>query len=202
MTPYNMDDAEAEARAAIDSGDLDRIAAATSTVDALDKPKPAATLHQAALWYAGVGLRVFPLSPRSKIPFKGSKGCKEATSDPDAINAWWVETPDANIGIATGHLIDVVDIDGLEGQRSRAQHWDDIFATIDEDCLAKILTPRRGGMHLYVPAQGDGNSAHLFPGVDYRGAGGYVVAPPSVNDQGAYRFLGTPDLARLAAVAA
>jgi hypothetical protein len=57
-------------------------------------------------------------------------------------------------------------------------------------------------MHIYVPAQGDGNSAHLFEGIDYRGAGGYVVAPPSVNEQGAYRFLGTPGLADLATAAA
>jgi hypothetical protein len=60
-------------------------------------------------------------------------------------------------------------------------------------CVAKVLTPRRPGMHLYVPAQGRGNKAAMYPGVDYRGQGGYVVAPPSVTDVGAYRFLGTPN---------
>lgn len=170
-------------------------------VDRLDQAerRTTATLHQSALWYASVGLRVFPLSPGSKIPYRGSNGCLDATSNPDVITGWWDHSPDANIGIATGHLVDVVDIDGLPGQKSRARHWDDIFAQVDADAIAKILTPRPGGMHLYVPATGDGNKAGILPGIDYRGRGGYVVAPPSVitpthGTPGTYRFLGTPRL--------
>jgi hypothetical protein len=45
-------------------------------------------------------------------------------------------------------------------------------------------------MHLYVPANpAVGNGAGLLPNVDYRGAGGYVVAPPSRTDVGSYRWL-------------
>lgn len=219
MTPYNMDDAEAEARAAIDSGDLDRIAAATSTVDALDKPKPAATLHQAALWYASLGIPVFPLQPGRKAPLGSCETCKDgkcpgpetcghdlchglkdATTDATRINQWWLKNPQRNIGIATGHAFDAVDVDGPEGQRSRATHWDAIFADIDRDCVAKVLTPRPGGMHIYVPPTGDGNSTEIVSKVDYRGMGGYVLAPPSViapggkDHPGTYRFLGTPSL--------
>jgi hypothetical protein len=167
--------------------------------------KPLASLHQSALWYASVGLRVFPLIPGSKIPWKGSNGCLGASANPDVINGWWDESPLANIGLATGGRIDVVDIDGLPGQTSRAQHWDDIFGRIDGDALAKVNTPRPGGMHIYVPATGDGNRAGIVPGIDYRGRGGYVVAPPSViteeaakrydnHTPGQYLFLGTPSL--------
>ena len=202
MKPYTLDDAEATMRAAIDAGDRERIDAAAALVDQLDRPKPSVTLHQAALWYASVGLKVFPLSPGSKIPFKGSNGCKDASSNPDVITGWWTDSPDANIGIATGHLVDVVDVDGFQGQQSRAQHWGANFAAIENDCVAKVLTPRAGGMHLYVPATGDGNGAHLFPGVDYRGLGGYVVAPPSTTDQGSYRFLGSPTFGAIGTVAA
>lgn len=205
MHPYTIDLAEHDIRAALDAGDPERIEILTYEVD--QRPAVsvvAVSLHASALWYADQGLRVFPLSPRSKIPTKGSAGCKDATTDADQITAWWTERPDANIGIATGYLVDVVDIDGIEGQTSRAKLWEKdgqpyIFAKIDADSVAKVLTPRPGGMHIYVPATGDGNGANIAPGVDYRGLGGYVVAPPSVNDQGAYRFLGTPHFGEVAA---
>lgn len=199
--------AEANLRAAIDSGDLDRIAAATVALDQLGQPsRPKVTLLGAALYYAEVGLRVFPLSPGSKIPFRGSSGCLDATSNPELIRDWWDRDPDSNIGIATGHKVDVVDIDGAPGQKSRAEHWDPIFEQIDRDAVAKSLTPRPGGMHVWVPATGDGNRTGIFPGIDYRGVGGFIVAPPSVliegkckdtDTPGPYRFLGTPSFERL-----
>ncbi len=202
MTPLTAHDAEQALRSALDNGDVTSIDAAAQLVDTLDTPKPVATLHQAALWYASQGLKVFPLSPGSKIPHKGSRGCKDASNDPEVVDAWWSVNPDSNIGLATGHLVDVVDIDGYEGQQSRAARWDDIFAAIERDAVAKVITPRPGGMHIYVPATGDGNGARLFPGVDYRGVGGYVVAPPSINEQGTYTFVGVPDLSSVGQVAA
>lgn len=183
-----------------------------------EDPKPAVTMRGAALWFAEQGLRVFPITPGTKIPFKGSNGCLSASSNAELIRDWWDRDPDSNIGIATGYLVDVVDIDGAKGQQSRAERWcargvdcetrgmkrlpwdvDDcdhgpgIFAKIEEMGVAKVLTPRPGGMHIYLKATGRGNHADLAPGVDYRGLGGYVVAPPSATDVGTYRFLGTPN---------
>lgn len=191
-----VDNPEAELRAALDDGDPQRIdAAETAYLRAIDDGNTSPSLPASALWYAQHGLRVFPLTPGSKIPRRGSRGCKDATTNPATIRAWWDAEPAANIGIATGGPYDVVDIDGPQGQRTRATHWDDTFATIDADCVGKVLTPRPGGMHLYVPATGDGNRAAIFPGIDYRGAGGYVVAPPSrLDNSGLYRWLGTPTL--------
>jgi hypothetical protein len=171
-----------------------------------DTPKPAVSLLSAALYYATQGLRVFPLSPGSKIPFRGSDGCLAATSNADLIRDWWEQDPDSNIGLATGHKVDVVDIDGPAGQKSRVDHWADIFEQIDADGIAKVTTPRPGGMHIYVPANGQGNAAAILPGIDIRGAGGYVLAPPSVliegrckpsDTPGTYRFLGTPNFGDL-----
>lgn len=135
-------------------------------------------MASAALWYTEQGLKVFPLQPRLKIPHRGTRGLKEATSDRDIIIAWWQKWPDSNLAIATGHRIDVIDIDGPTGVQSWAKmnHLPEI--------LGVVSTPRPGGNHLYIHASGDGNSAAMFPGVDYRGLGGYVVAPPSVNEQG------------------
>lgn len=146
-------------------------------LDSAEQRTPPPTLHSSALWYASEGHPVFPLQPGTKIPFPGSRGCKEATTDPATINQWWAHHPDANIGLATGHTLDVWDIDGPTGVRSRLDHWD---AFTQLTTLGVVSTPRPGGTHIYVPASGEGNKAGLLPGVDYRGRGGYVVAPPSV----------------------
>jgi hypothetical protein len=163
-----------------------------------DTPKAPPSMLSSALWYAGQGLRVFPLSPGSKIPFKGSSGCLDATSNEELIRDWWEQDPDSNIGIATGHLVDVVDIDGFPGQQSRAQHWESTFERVDLDSVAKVLTPRPGGMHLYLPAQPEHrNGANIATGIDMRAKNGYVVAPPSRTEVGTYRFLGTPNFGGL-----
>lgn len=196
MKPYSIDDAETELRAAIDHDDLEAIKRLEKVVDDLDVHPAPVSLHSAALWYAGQGIPVFPLTPGTKIPLKGSGGCLDASIDPDLVNAWWKGNPHANIGIATGHLIDVVDIDGLKGQTSRMQNWP-MFAGLE--VLGQVSTPRPGGLHLYVPRkEGITNGAGLLPGVDYRGLGGYVVAPPSRNEQGAYVWLAPLNLSTLA----
>lgn len=159
-------------------------------------PPPTPSLAGAALWYGQHGHRVFPLTPGAKKPPLVRHGLHDAATDPYTIRRWWDRWPNANIGIATGHRFDVVDIDGPQGQRNRAQHWE-VFGPIDELAYAKVITPRAGGMHIYVPPIADaGNRARIadLDGLDYRGHGGYVVAPPSATDVGAYRFLGTPDL--------
>lgn len=220
MTPYTAADAEADLRAALEAGDLDRITAASAAVDRLDEPRPVVSLHDAALWYVSKGLPVFPLRPGTKGThakcvecstepkcFDPSRcghdlchGLKDASTDPADINRWWDQDPRRNIGLATGHGFDAVDIDGPLGIRFQLDRWDDTFAKIHADALAKVSTPRPGGMHIWVPPTGDGNSQNDMPGVDYRGIGGYVVAPPSViapggkDYPGVYRFLGTPDL--------
>ena len=158
---------------------------------------PRFTLHLAALWYAGQGLHVFPLQRHSKKPWPRSHGLDEATTDADRINAWWSKQPGANIGIATGHLVDVIDFDGEKAHAAWGHHyptWEDAQVHL----LGTVSTPRPGGLHIYVTATGAGNVADLFgdkSGVDYRGIGGYVVAPPSVLDHqdgqvaGSYRWL-------------
>lgn len=219
MTPHTPEQAEQALRDAIDSGDPERIAAAEADVDRLDNPTPKAPLATSALWYAEQGIPVFQLRQGRKAPFGRCSSCREscagpqdcghdqchgvldATTDAARLMRWWHRNPDANIGLATGHRFDVVDIDGPEGVKSRVERWDDIFGQVDADCIAKVLTPRPGGMHIYVPPTGDPNGANIVPGVDYRGLGGYVVAPPSVitagskDHPGHYRFLGAPAFA-------
>jgi hypothetical protein len=162
------------------AGDVERVRVWEAEVDRLDPAlnrKPVTTL-QAALWYCNRGLKVFPLVYGRKIPHKGTAGFLDATSDVEVVRREWQRFPGSNIGIATGHLVDVIDIDGLKGVRSMLKHWD-LFQPPMLDVLGTVSTPRPGGRHLYIAATGRKNGQKLAPGVDFRGLGGYVVAPPS-----------------------
>lgn len=114
---------------------------------------------------------------------KPGHGFHDATNDIERICKWWSAHPDHNIGLATGHLFDVVDVDpGAGGAMSIADLLRNnriplvhaIVATAGSD-----TSFRPSGMHLYVKPSGKGCFADLRPGVDYRGIGGYVVAAPS-----------------------
>jgi hypothetical protein len=156
-----------------------------------------------AVHYARRGLKVLPLAPAAKRPLgpvardccAGShrRGCLDASSDVEVVSWWWRVHPTANLGIATGHLVDVIDQDGAPGARS----WLEILAAgTPPEVLGVVSTPRDGGVHRYVAATGSGNGAGIAPGLDYRGRGGYVVAPPSVVDGRRYSWVRSLELAR------
>jgi len=131
------------------------------------------TLGQ-AFWYARRGVPVFPLKPGTKVP--GCRnGVKDATTDVHRVAALFLDgRRPFNIGLACGVKFDVIDIDSPD--------WDTIDGDtrLASDTLGRATTPR-GGLHIYVPPQpGARNAVAMLPGIDYRAAGGYVVAPPSV----------------------
>jgi hypothetical protein len=143
------------------------------------------TMFAAAMRLAGKGMRVFPVKEREKEPAV-AKGCLAATVDPDVITAWWTADPDFNIGIACGPAsgVFVIDIDGPDAEIEIAKlevGHGPLPATVE------VITPRPG-RHLYFtwPADRDlrNSTGKLAPGIDVRGAGGYVLAPPSVHPSG------------------
>jgi hypothetical protein len=169
--------------AAVEAGD-DAIADdIQALIDEIDQRPP--RLLEAALKYASWGWPVFPLKPRSKQPAT-PHGFKDATTDQDQIRAWWTRTPDANIGLPTGHAFDVIDIDVPDGTHSyialRAQEDPNTGRGPIPDTHGHVATAS-GGIHLYVKPTGEGNTARIWPGIDHRGIGGYVVAPPSTLGQ-------------------
>ncbi len=153
----------------------------------LDAPRPTPPLGSVALWYAeAAGWPVFPLRVGEKIPAT-KHGFKDATRDPDQIRQWWERgNPNYNIGIPTGpDTFDVVDVDGPDGFQSLVELQDAL-----PDVHGKVDTPR--GLHLYVEGTTDGNRAGVRKGIDYRSAGGFVVAPPSMVDGKRYSWVMQP----------
>jgi len=156
-------------------------------MDAATDESADTALHNAAMTYAQWGWRVFPLAKQSKVPAipktKGGNGVLDATNDVQRICRWWSAHPGHNIGLATGYLFDVIDVDPDKGGAASiakllAEHRIPIVHAIV--ATAGCDQPRRpSGMHLYVRATGRGNYAGVLPGIDFRGLGGYVVAPPS-----------------------
>ena len=140
-------------------------------------------LPDAAGRLAAEGLPVFPSVPGGKRPLV-EHGFHEATADADQVAAWWQRWPAANIGIPTGAAsgVEVVDVDvhtaGTGFPAFRAAHREGHAA----GWAALVRTPS-GGLHAYYPAdpgrpQPSWQAARAH--VDFRGAGGYVIAPPSV----------------------
>ncbi len=138
-----------------------------------------------AITLTELGFNVFPLEPRGKRPLTPN-GCKDATRDNDVIHTWWTRWPDANIGVATGpgSNLYVIDIDGPDAETA----WSSLAQTGDDDTLT-VNTSR--GRHLYYRC-GDplpNTASRIAVGIDTRGNGGYVVAPPSIHPSGAtYEF--------------
>jgi hypothetical protein len=109
---------------------------------------------------------------------------KAATTNPDTIREWWQHDPQFNVGIATGAAsgIFVVDVDGVDAEaelrKLEAQHCA-LPASVE------AITAR--GRHIYfrMPATDVRNSTgKIAAGVDVRGTGGFVIAPPSVHPSG------------------
>src|SRR6266545_645112 len=140
-------------------------------------------LAAGALAYASRGWPIFPLVPWTKRPYAGSRGL-HATTDPHVTAARWARHPQANIGIRTGLTagLVVIDLDQPDGPRA----WMALVQAHEprEPVTLRALTPR-GGVHLYFQHPEDisepirNSAGKLGPGIDVRGEGGLVVAPPS-----------------------
>ncbi|MGM4872900.1 phage/plasmid primase, P4 family [Bradyrhizobium sp. 956_D2_N1_5] len=162
-------------------------------------------LVKRALRYASSGFHIIPIytirdgqctcrkgadcSSPGKHPIT-SRGLKDASTDRKTIKKWWIANPDANIGIATGRISNlvVVDVDGQEGKESLAE----LVKTYGRlPKTPKVKTGKGLQYYLRLGNKPVGNSAgRLGKGVDIRGDGGYVVAPGSVHRSGkVYRFL-------------
>jgi hypothetical protein len=108
-------------------------------------------------------------------------GVNDATCNRARVLAWWTRHPQANIGLATGHRFDVLDVDGPEGAHAIRE----LAATHDLHSSGPLVRTGGGGWHYYLAPSGLGNARPAgLKHVDWRGRGGYVVAPPSRHASG------------------
>jgi Bifunctional DNA primase/polymerase, N-terminal len=112
------------------------------------------------------------------------RGLEQATTDPTVIDAWWSAHPAANVGVRTGSRsgLVVLDVDGEAGAASLRS----LVARHGRFAAVWVRTGS-GGWHAYFsrPEHEVRNSTgRLGPGLDVRGDGGYVVAPPSLHASG------------------
>ncbi len=168
-------------------------------------------LGVAARSLAGAGVPVFPCVVEGKRPLTRC-GFLDASNDPEQVAAWWSRTPNANIGIPTGAPsgVVVVDVDVHGPHDGRASYQRATDAGLVDGAGLLVRTPT-GGAHVYFPAT-PGKEQRSWQaataGVDFRGDGGYIIAPPSrrIIDGHVRRYevadiaahsVGTVDAARL-----
>jgi hypothetical protein len=114
---------------------------------------------------------------------EGGRGHKDATTDWDIIERWWLKYPKALIGMPTGlaSQIIVLDLDckhGVNGFHLLADYYD----LYDLPETPRVFT-RSSGEHVYFAYDGKPEIRNsegkygLGPGADIRGEGGWVVLP-------------------------
>jgi hypothetical protein len=159
---------------------------------------------RAALSYAAAGWQVIPLHsirdgactcgkadcarpgkhPRTK------NGLKDGTTDSTVIERWWRQWANANIGVTTGAVSGIVALDidprhsGDESLKAFIHEHGELPATVE-------AVTGGGGAHLFFMHPGGTvkNRTGLLLGIDVRGDGGYIVAPPSAHISGGqYRW--------------
>ncbi len=161
----------------------------------------------AALAYCELGWPVFPIhSLRNGIctcekPDCGNvakhpyarlvpHGLKDATTDPETVRSWFESRPWLNIAIATGNGLGVLDIDpGHSGQVSLRKlakdHPEDIQAWRTMTVEMPSVASGGAGWHYYGQNPSDAtNRSAMLEGIDFRGNGGYIIAPPSLHRSG------------------
>jgi len=152
------------------------------TVSTMQRVATEPALAHAAIRFANLGIPVFPCVPGGKQPLTPN-GFHDATSSARIVHHWWQRTPGANVGLPTGARtgILVVDIDVHTGGSGFAAFERARFDGLTDNWGWMVRTPS-GGIHAYYPAGTDhGQRSWQVPSahIDFRGDGGYVIAPPS-----------------------
>ncbi len=142
----------------------------------------ALSVADAMIAYADHDISCFPC--KGKHPLT-AHGHKDATRSPEQIQAWAVKKPSA-VGIPTGkqngfYVLDTdVKNNGLENLKLLEQ---------EHGALPETLAVKTGGggTHYYFRCpdfEVKNSVGEIAAGIDIRGEGGYIIAPPSLHASG------------------
>lgn len=139
----------------------------------------------AALELRRLGWSVVPLKHGLKLPLIPWLEYQQRPPEEDEIRSWFERWPDANLAIVTGRASGVVVLDSDPRHRG-----DESLQALESEHGTLPPTVEAisggGGRHLYF-APGDAlvrSRVGFAPGLDLKGEGGLVVAPPSVHPSG------------------
>lgn len=152
-------------------------------------------LTKAALDYGRLGWSVIPIEPRGKRPLIRWHVYQSRRADPTEVCDWFRRWPDANIAVVTGVISGLVVVD-LDPRHGGTESLDIIQR--EHGPLIETAESRTGGggRHLYFAHPGEivPNRVGIAAGLDLRGDGGYVVAPPSTHACGEpYHWTRSPE---------
>jgi putative DNA primase/helicase len=104
-------------------------------------------------------------------------GVHEATTDPERIDRWWRDWPDANIALACETFF-VLDVDPRHGGDESLAALESANGPLPKTW--KSLSGGGGEHYFFEQIEGLSNTASdLGPGLDIRTRGGYVIGPPA-----------------------
>lgn len=139
----------------------------------------------AALDYLARGWAPLPMVPHSKRPLIPWRELRTRMPGAAEVRGWFAAWPSAGVAVVTGAIsgLVVLDIDPAHGGAES-------LAAIEErhGAVPPTVESRTGGggRHLYFAHPGGEvrNRVGLAPGLDLRGDGGIIIAPPSIHPSG------------------
>ena len=141
--------------------------------------------ERAALAYLARKWAVVPLAPQDKRPLVRWQAFQREPPSADEVRAWYRRWPDAGVAIVTGAVsgLLVVDVDARHGGERSLETLEGIHGPLPR--TMEVVTGG-GGRHIYFEHPGGvvPNMVGLARGIDLRGDGGIVVAPPSLHPSG------------------
>ncbi len=140
---------------------------------------------RAALDCLGRGWAAIPVESGGKRPLVRWESFQNRLPTKQEVEDWFGRWPEANLGIVTGAVsgLVVLDIDPRHGGADSLKRLETEHGALPETVEA---VTGGGGRHLYFAHPGGSvpNKVALAPGVDLRGDGGLVVAPPALHASG------------------
>lgn len=147
----------------------------------------AATPELAALTYLAYGFNVLPIRREDKRPCRPWKELQTRRVSRDDVRRWYLQYPQAGVGIVCGRISRLVVLDG--DPRNGAG----LVALSARLPATPAVETGGGGRHYYFRIAPDVTVRKvpaLVPGVDLQGEASYVVAPPTIHSSGTpYRWM-------------